>query len=134
MKFRVIALFAGVALLLNLLLIGAIYSAPAQAASSAVSEKAAPILDEVKKQVMPQLEKILTPDQLEQLSTAIESGTNPRKAFKSIALTPEQKKQVGLMLKSVPKDYFTSLTPEQKKQLFMKKRELFGIKGTASAE
>ncbi len=133
MPSKLIALFTCVALLFNLLFVNAVYPAPARAAGSTVAEQANP-LDQLKTQLMPQLEKILTPDQLDQLSTSIEGGMNPRKAFKSIALTPEQKKEVGLMLKSAPKDFFTSLTPEQKKQLFMKKRDLFGAKTTTGAE
>jgi Skp family chaperone for outer membrane proteins len=84
------------------------------------------LLQKLETEVLPQLETILYPEQREQFKTALAEGTSLRKAFKALNLTPEQKSQLGTLLKSLPqKDVFTSLTPEQKKQLFMKKKELF---------
>ncbi|GAP95246.1 hypothetical protein [Leptolyngbya sp. NIES-2104] len=91
-------------------------------------------LAELKAKIVPQLEAILTPEQRTQLEDAIANGTSVKKAFKSIALTPEQKGKVGMMMKSVPKDYFTSLTPAQKRELFMQKKDFFMTSGKAKAE
>ncbi len=88
---------------------------------------------ELKAKVVPELESILTPEQRTQLDDAIANGTSLKKAFKSIALTPEQKGKVGMMMKSVPKDFFTSLTPEQKRELFMQKKDFFMASGKAKA-
>lgn len=90
--------------------------------------------EQLQTQILPQLESILTPEQRQQLDDAIANGTSPKKAFKSIALTPDQKTKLGTMMKSLPKDFFTSLTPAQKKELFMKKRDFFinsKLEGTA---
>lgn len=88
---------------------------------------------ELKAKIVPELESILTPDQRTQLEDAIANGTSLKKAFKSIALSPEQKGKVGMMMKSVPKDYFTSLTPAQKRELFMQKKDFFMAKGKEKA-
>jgi hypothetical protein len=80
------------------------------------------------------LQSILTPEQWTQFEDAIANGTSVKKAFKSIVLTPEQKGKVGVMMKSVPKEYFTSLTPTQKRELFMQKKEFFMTSGKAKAE
>ncbi|MBD1844428.1 hypothetical protein H6F89_13700 [Cyanobacteria bacterium FACHB-63] len=109
----------------------------AQAAPMLSADAPAATVDpytELKAKIVPELEKILTPDQQTQLEEAIANGTSLKKAFKSVALTPEQKSQVGMMMKSVPKEYFTSLTPEQKRELFMQKKEFFMTSGKAKAE
>jgi hypothetical protein len=83
-------------------------------------------LTQLKTEILPQLETIFTPEQLEQFETDIGNGTSFRKAFKALVLTPNQKAQLKTLLKSIPKkDAFASLTPEQKQQLFLKKKELF---------
>jgi Spy/CpxP family protein refolding chaperone len=83
-------------------------------------------IKQLEAEVLPQLESILTPEQRDQFKSAVADGTSFRKAFKSLTLTPDQKSQLGTLLKSLPKkDAFASLTPDQKKQLFMKKKELF---------
>lgn len=89
---------------------------------------------ELKSKIVPELENILTPEQRTQFEEAIANGTSVKKAFKSVALTPEQKGKIGMMMKSVPKDYFTSLTPVQKRELFMQKKEFFMTSGKAKAE
>lgn len=77
-------------------------------------------------EILPQLESALSPEQREQFKTAVTDGTSFRKAFKALTLTPEQKSQVGALLKSLPKkDFFASLTPDQKQQLFLTKKGLF---------
>mgnify|MGYP002776996295 CR=1 FL=1 len=89
---------------------------------------------QLKAKIVPQLESILTPEQRAQFDNEIANGATVKKAFKSIALTPEQKGKVGMMMKSVPKDYFTALTPDQKRDLFMQKKEFFMTSGKAKAE
>jgi hypothetical protein len=70
-------------------------------------------LTQLQTEILPELEKILTPEQKEQFQTEITNGGTFRKAFKSLTLTPEQKTQLKTLLKSVSKkDAFASLTPE----------------------
>jgi hypothetical protein len=113
-----------------------IFMTPAQASpllaatSSTVATQAKSqeeFLEQLKTQLLPQLESILTPEQRDQIEAAMAEGkTSLRKVFKSIALTPEQKTKLATVFKSSPaKDAFASMTPEQKKQLFMKKKEFF---------
>ena len=89
-------------------------------------EMPADFMKHLQDEFLPQIENILYPEQREQFKQAIADGTSFRKAFKSLTLSPEQKAELGTLLKSLPKkDIFASLTPDQKKQLFMKKREMF---------
>lgn len=83
--------------------------------------------EQVKTKILPQFESILTPEQSDKLESALaQEKISLRKAFKTINLTPEQKSQLGTVIKSLPKkDIFASLTPEQKKELFLKKKHLF---------
>ena len=84
------------------------------------------LLQKFETEILPQLESALSPVQREQFKTAVADGTSFRKAFKALTLTPEQKSQVGTLLKSLPKkDFFAALTPEQKQQLFLTKKGLF---------
>lgn len=85
------------------------------------------VMEQLKTQVLPQIQKILTPEQQEQLETAIVEGkTSLRKAFKALSLTPEQKTQLATVFKSLPtKEVFTAMTPEQKREFFMKKKAIF---------
>ncbi|UBF27619.1 hypothetical protein K9N68_06780 [Kovacikia minuta CCNUW1] len=90
------------------------------------TEEQKEILSQLEAQVLPQIDEILTPEQRDQFKTSIAEGTTFRKAFKSLALTPDQKSKLGALLKTLPKkDIFASLTPEQKKQFFTKKKEMF---------
>lgn len=132
MKRTLVAFFACVMCLLT----GLSFANSAQAAPMLVADAAvAPdAFMELKSKIVPELEKILTPEQKTQFEDAVSNGTNLKKAFKSITLTPEQKSKVGTMLKSVPKDYFSSLTPTQKRDLFMQKGEYFMEQGKAKAE
>ncbi|PZV18583.1 MAG: hypothetical protein DCF22_01495 [Leptolyngbya sp.] len=86
-----------------------------------------PFIQQLKTQVLPKIEKILTSEQSEQLEAAILKGeTSLRKVFKSITLSPDQKFQLATVLKSLPKrDTLAALTPEEKKQFFMKNKEAF---------
>lgn len=130
MKRILISSFACIMVLLNLVVAGAAQAQPLSAISFSVPNVALTgqndVLEQLKKDVLPQLESILTPEQRQQFKTAVADGTSFRKAFKSLSLNPDQKAKLGTLFKSLPKkDIFTSLTPEQKKQLFMNKKELF---------
>lgn len=84
------------------------------------------LMAQLKEEILPQIEQILTPDQRERFETTLADGMSFRKAFKSLMLTPEQKTQLKTILKSATaKETFASLTPEQKKQLFLKKKAAF---------
>ncbi|PZO09515.1 MAG: hypothetical protein DCF25_21585 [Leptolyngbya foveolarum] len=83
-------------------------------------------LSQLKSEVVPELMEVLTPRQEELFETAIANGTSFRRTFKNLMLTPEQKRELKVVLGSVPKrDLFASLTPVQKKELFLKKKEAF---------
>jgi len=84
------------------------------------------LMTQLETEILPQIEEIFNPEQLEQFQANMTEGMSFRKAFKSLTLTPEQKTQIKTILKSVSqKDALASLTPEQKKQIYMKKKELF---------
>jgi peptidoglycan hydrolase CwlO-like protein len=85
------------------------------------------VMEQLKEKVLPQIQKILTPEQQEQLEDAIVEGkSSMRKAFKSLTLTPEQKTKLATVFKSLPKkEMFTAMSPDQKRQFFMKKKEFF---------
>ncbi|GAB4242740.1 MAG: hypothetical protein Kow00121_68380 [Elainellaceae cyanobacterium] len=84
------------------------------------------LMEQLEAQYIPQIETILTPKQREKFEHAIEGGFSLRKAFKSMALSVEQKSELATALKSFPKkDLFATLTSEQKKEVFMKKKEMF---------
>lgn len=131
MKRRLLSLIVCVMLLLNLairplhaqslsLVIPPLYLA--DAATSSPND----LITQLETKILPELEKILFPDQIEQFKTSVANGSSFRKAFKSLMLKPEQKTQLKSLLSSMTKkDAFASLTPEQKKQLFLKKKEMF---------
>lgn len=81
------------------------------------------ILKQVKEEILPQFETILTPAQRDRLQTEIvDAKASLRKAFKKIALSTDQKTKLATVFKTLPKkDVFAALTPEQKKGLFSKK-------------
>lgn len=98
---------------------------PSLFAAEAV-DAGADLLKKFETEILPQFENVLSPEQRDQFKTAVTDGTSFRKAFKALTLSPEQKAQVGTLLKSLPKkDFFAALTPEEKKQLFLKKKDLF---------
>lgn len=107
-----------------------IVASPANANSNFyLADATAPVstdfMTQLKTDILPQLEKIFSPEQREQFQTEMANGSTFRKAFKSLTLTPEQKTQMKTLLKSVSKkDAFASLTLEQKQQLFLKKKEM----------
>jgi hypothetical protein len=81
------------------------------------------VLEQVKSQILPQFETILSPEQRDRLQTEIvDAKASLRKAFKKIALSTDQKTKLAMVFKTLPKkDIFATLTPEQKKGLFSKK-------------
>ncbi|MEX0269022.1 hypothetical protein AB3R30_07760 [Leptolyngbyaceae cyanobacterium UHCC 1019] len=98
--------------------------------SSTLAEQAnsnLPFIQQLKTQVFPKIENILTSEQSDQLEATILKGeTSLRKVFKSITLSPDQKTKLATVLKTLPKrDTLAALTPEEKKQFFMKKKEVF---------
>ena len=83
-------------------------------------------MEELEAKYVPKIESILFPEQREKFEQAIQEGHSLRKAFKSMALTTEQKTELAATLKTVPKgNLFAALTPEQKKEVFMNKKEFF---------
>ena len=81
------------------------------------------LLEQMRNQLLPQFESILSPEQRDRLETEMtDTKISLRKAFKKIALSTEQKTKLATVFKTLPnKDFFASLTPEQKKGLFSKK-------------
>lgn len=81
------------------------------------------VVEQVKKQLLPEFESILSPAQRDRLQAEIvDAKASLRKAFKKITLSTDQKAKLATVFKSLPKkDIFASLTPEQKKGLFSKK-------------
>jgi hypothetical protein len=133
MKRLLIAVLAGLIVTLNLMVPS---SATAQMLGEAVPLSASiaqqttspqTFIEELKTQVLPKIENILTSEQRDQLEVALLKGeTSLRKVFKSITLSPGQKSQLAAVLKSLPKrDTLAALTPDEKKQFFMKKKEGF---------
>lgn len=84
------------------------------------------LMEQLESEYVPKIEAVLFPDQRAKFEQAIEDGYSLRKAFKSMALTKEQKSELSATMKAVPtQELFAALTPEQKKEVFMKKKELF---------
>jgi hypothetical protein len=120
--------------LMALSLVGAVGVAQAQPVTTLWpkllgAETAAPadeLVEQMRSQLLPQFESILSPEQRDRLQAEIiDAKASLRKAFKKIALSTEQKTKLATVFKSLPKkDVFASLTPEQKKGLFSKK-EMF---------
>lgn len=81
------------------------------------------MIEQVRNQILPQVESILSPEQRDRLETEIvDAKASLRKAFKKITLSTDQKTKLATVFKSLPKkDIFAALTPEQKKGLFSKK-------------
>lgn len=84
------------------------------------------LMEKLESEYIPKIEAILFPEQREKFEKAIEDGFSLRKAFKSMALTSEQKNELSATMKTLPTNsLFAALTPEQKKEVFLKKKELF---------
>jgi hypothetical protein len=84
------------------------------------------LIEDLQSKFIPELENILFPEQREKFEQAIQDGLSLRKAFKSMALTSQQKTDLAAAMKAMPKgEMFAALTPDQKKEVFMKKKEMF---------
>ena len=131
MKRLFVSIFACLIVLLNLVVAHATQaeSLTASPPSATVEQTKArqEVMDKLKTEFLPQLESILTPEQRDDLESAVvEEKMSLRKAFKSMALSVDQKTKLAAAFKSLPtKDFLNSLTPEQKQQFFMKKKEMF---------
>ncbi len=130
MKRLLVSIFACLIVLLNLVVGTAqAQSLTASSPSATVEQTKArqEVMEQLKTQLIPELESILTPAQCDDFESAVVEGKmSLRKAFKSMALTSDQKTKLATVFKSFPKqDFLNSLTPEQKKQFFMKKKEMF---------
>lgn len=81
------------------------------------------ILEQVRNQILPQFESILSAEQRDRLQAElVDEKVSLRKAFKKLALSTDQKTKLATVFKSLPKkDMLATLTPEQKKGLFSKK-------------
>jgi hypothetical protein len=83
-------------------------------------------LKQLKSEVVPQLVEILTPRQREMFESNILEGESFRKTFRSLMLTPEQKREIKSVINTIPRrDAFAALSPMEKKELFLKKKEVF---------
>lgn len=111
-----------------------VFISPAQAKSAALpwfqgidfTADQQELMEKLESQYIPQIESILFPDQREKFEQAVQEGYSLRKAFKSMALTKEQKSDLSAAMKAIPtQELFAALSPEQKKEVFMKKKELF---------
>lgn len=81
---------------------------------------------QLKSEVIPKLSEILTPRQQEMLKENISGGESFRKTFRSLMLTPDQKREIKSVINTIPRrDAFAALTPLEKKELFLKKKEVF---------
>ena len=130
MKRLLVSIFACLIVLLNLVVADTTQaqSLTASPPSATVDTKARQeVMEKLKSEFIPQLESVLTPEQRDELESAVvEEEMSLRKAFKSMALSSDQKIKLAAVFKSLPKkDFLNSLTPEQKKQFFMKKKEMF---------
>lgn len=75
-------------------------------------------ISEIRQNTRSQIEAVLTPQQLEQLKTAMQdSRQSKRQAFSTLNLTQEQKTQMRQIRQSAKSQYEAVLTPEQRQQL-----------------
>ena len=129
-RLSLFAIFSAVIFLLNL---GSVARAGGFAAVSDIKESpvlaatSQELIQDLKTQLIPEVQKILTPEQGEQLEAAVLEGKQSlRKVFKTIGLTPDQKTKLASTFKSMPsKEILSSMTPEEKKAFFLKKKGEF---------
>lgn len=121
-----VSVVASLLLFLSLMLGNVAQAQPFFAVEDASAAKQA-VIEQLKTKIMPEIENILTPEQSEQLETAIVDGQKSlKKAFKSLALTPAQKTKLASVFKSLPaKEVFTSMAPDEKKSFFLKQKSAF---------
>jgi DNA-binding MarR family transcriptional regulator len=91
-----------------------------------LTEEQQELIQQLEDKYVPEIESILFPEQQAEFEKAIQNGYSMRKAFRDMALTPQQKYELASVVKTIPKSaIFASLTPEQKKEIFLKKKEMF---------
>jgi hypothetical protein len=133
MKRTIVVWFAGLMLLLNMVVMPAAQAQPLAIkiplpgfSQLELTQEQKTKLMELEDKLIPQFEAILTPEQRDQFIESISVGKSFRKAFKSLTLSPAQKSQLASLVKTFPQqELFATLTPEQKKDFFMKKKEAF---------
>jgi periplasmic protein CpxP/Spy len=74
-------------------------------------------LKELKTEIGDRMSKILTSEQQESLKAAVEAGTNPQEAMKSLNLSGHQKKQLEGVQKWQRNQLLSILTNEQKQKV-----------------
>ncbi len=83
-------------------------------------------IDQLETEIIPQIEEVLKPEQIEEFEQQLEEGKSFRKAFKKLTLAPDQKNALAEVIKSLPKnDAFAMLTPDQKRAYFLNHKALF---------
>jgi len=83
-------------------------------------------VEQLETEIIPQIEALLRPDQLESFKLQLDQGKSFRKAFKSLTLDPDQKTALANLIKSLPKsDAFATLTSDQKRAYFLSHKALF---------
>jgi periplasmic protein CpxP/Spy len=73
---------------------------------------------QIRQNTRSQIEAVLTPQQREQLKTAMQdSRQNKRQVFSTLNLTPEQRTQMRQIRQSAKSQFEAVLTPEQRQQM-----------------
>lgn len=110
---------------ISLLLVGAIaLGLPRVSLATPLSQTDTPpnsFVEKLKTDVLPQLEDLLSPEQIAAFDQALETG-NLRKAFDAADLTMEQKDQVSALVKSLPKGSLSALAAD-KQEFFLSQKE-----------
>lgn len=74
-------------------------------------------LAEIRRSTRTQIERILTPQQREQLKAAMQNRQDRRDAFAAINLSSEQKTQLQSIMRSARSQSEAVLTPQQREQI-----------------
>ncbi|GAX44381.1 hypothetical protein NIES4075_53990 [Tolypothrix sp. NIES-4075] len=80
-----------------------------------------------------QVQKLMTPQQLQQIKTAMESGKSGREAFAAVNFTPEQQAQLQKIFITSQQQKEALLTADQKAQL-ARFRQQNGNSGTSGSK
>lgn len=74
-------------------------------------------LAEIRRNTRTQIEKILTPQQREQMKAAMQNRQNRRDGFDAMNLSSEQKTQLQAIMRSARSQSEAVLTPQQREQI-----------------
>lgn len=74
-------------------------------------------LSQIRNETRAQIEKLLTPQQLQQFKTAMQSSQDRQAAFAAMNLSEEQKTQLQTIVQSAQNRAETVLTPEQRQKI-----------------